>query len=306
MLEYWSKAAGAATASETMATQRTDIHRPSAINPDDYDYVATLGDNEGGCGRQEMEAFNAHRLRTGGRMSDHAHGGSCHVCGALAFYRVIWFHRPSNTYIATGYDCAEKLGGGDADVFRRLKDEVARAKKAKAGKAKAQLILKELGMERAWEIAQLDWSPHNRQRPIIKDLVGKLIKYGDLSEKQIAFLGKLVEQHDHWENNKEKIEAERQAEKEAAEPIPFDNVRGTIKGKVLSVKQVDSDFGMMTKILVVADEGWKVYGSAPSSLLREGLERGCFVKFDAKVTVSKDDAKFGFFSRPTKAALISS
>ena len=288
-----------------MALQRTDIHRPSAINPEDYTYVCTLGDPELGAGRAEMEAFNAHRLSTGGRMSGHAHGGSCHVCGALAFYRVIWFHRPSNTYIATGYDCAEKLGGGDSDVFKRLKDEVAQAKKAKAGKAKAQLILKEMGLERAWEVSQLDWSPHNRNRSTIQEMVAKLVKYGSLSEKQVAFLGKLVEQHDHWEANKESIEAERKAEKEAAEPIPFDNVRGTIKGKVLSIKEVDSDYGTVKKILVVADEGWKVYGSAPTSLLQEGLERGCYVRFDAKVTVSRDDSKFGFFSRPTKASLLS-
>lgn len=287
-----------------MALQRTDIHRPSAINPEDYDYVCTFGDDELGCGRQEREAFNAHRLRTGGRMSDHAHGGSCHVCGALAFYRVIWYHPPTNTYIATGYDCAEKLGGGDADIFRRLRDEVSRAKKAKAGKAKAQLLLKEMCMERAWEIYEMDWSPQNKQRSIIQEMVAKLVKYGDLSEKQFAFLGKLIDQHDHWEENKKRIEAERAAQRDAAKPIPFNNERGTVQGEVLSIKKVEGDYGVVTKMLLISDEGWKVYGSAPSSLLRDGLERGAKVRFDAKITVSEDDEKFGFFSRPTKATLV--
>lgn len=287
-----------------MAQQRTDIHRPSVIVPEDYDYVATLGDSEFGLARAEMEAFNAHRLRTGGRMSDHAHGGSCHVCGALALYRVIWYHHPTNSYIATGFDCADKLGGGDPEVFKRLKDEAARARKAKAGKEKAKLVLADKGMLRAWEISNLEWDSSNNHRSIITDLVGKLIRYGDLSEKQFTFLGKLIDLHDNWEERKAQIEAERKAQRDAAQPIPFNNQRGTITGKVLSIKKVENDYGIMTKILVVSDEGWKVYGSAPTSLMREGLEKGCVVRFDAKVAVSEDDEKFGFFSRPTKATLL--
>lgn len=287
-----------------MTEQRTDIHRPSAINPDDYDYVCTLGDNEFGVGRQEMEAFNAHRLHTGGRMSNHAHGGSCHVCGALAFYRVIWYHQLTNSYIATGYDCADKLGGGDPDVFKRLKDEVARARKAKAGKQKAKQVLIDLGLVRAWEIYELDWDCNNNYRSTLQNIVLKLVRYGDLSEKQLNFLAKLVDLHDNWEERKAEIEAERKAQHEAAKPIPVSDKRTTIQGKVLSLKKVDSDYGVMIKILVVAEEGWKVYGNAPSILLQEGLERGCKVRFNARVTVSQDDEKFGFFSRPTKALML--
>jgi hypothetical protein len=289
-----------------MTLQRTDIHRPSVIVPDDYDYVCTLGDNEFGVGRAEMEAFNNHRLRTGGRMSDHAHGGSCHICGALAIYRVIWYHLPSNSYIATGYDCADKLGGGDPEVFKRLKDEAARSRKAKAGKEKAKRILEELGLFRAWEIAELPWVYSNRHRSIIQQMIGKLIRYGDLSEKQLEFLTKLIKQHDDYEARKDEIEAERKAQYDAAKPIPFSDKRGTVVGRVLSIKAVESDYGVTMKMLVIADDGWKVFGSIPAGTMSqvEGFGRGCKVQFDAKVQVSDDDPKFGFYSRPTKLKLL--
>ena len=288
-----------------MAIQRTDIHRPSAIVPEDYDYVCTLGDSEFGYGRQEMEVFNAHRLRTGGRMSSHAHGGSCHICGALAFYRVIWYHQPTNSYIATGYDCAYKLGGGDPEIFKHLKDEVARARKAKAGKEKAKRTLTDLGLFRAWEIYELEWSAYNKHRSTIQEMIGKLVRYGDLSEKQFDFLAKLIDWHDNYEERKQQLEAERKAQHDAAQPIPASDKRMTIEGKVLSIKAVESDFGVTMKLLLVADDGWKVYGSVPSGMGAEpGFARGCRIRFDARVTVSDDDPKFGFYSRPTKAALL--
>jgi hypothetical protein len=289
-----------------MPTQRTDIHRPSVIVPEDYDYVATLGDSEFGVGRAEMEAFNAHRLRTGGRMSGHAHGGSCHVCGATALYRVIWYHHPTNTYIATGYDCADKLGGGDPDVFKRLKDEAARARKAKAGKEKAKAVLTELGLIRAWEIFELEWTEKNRNRSIIQSMIHKLVRYGDLSEKQWQFLETLIDKHDNWEENQERIEAERKAQHEAAEPIPVTDKRMKIEGVILSLKEVETEFGYTTKMLVMADAGWKVYGTLPRSLEDVmKVERGMKVVFDARVEISKDDPKFGFYSRPTKGKLLS-
>jgi hypothetical protein len=289
-----------------MAVQRTDIHRPSVIAPEDYDYVCTLGDSEFGVGRSEMEAFNAHRLRTGGRMSDHAHGGSCHVCGALAFYRVIWYHHPTNSYIATGYDCADKLGGGDPDVFKQLKDENARARKAKAGKLKAQKTLDDLGISRAWEIYELPWSYSNKHRCTIQEMVGKLVRYGDLSDKQYQYLGKLIEWHDNYDELQKKREKERKAQHDAAKPIPATDKRLSIEGTVLSIKAVESEYGVTMKLLLMADEGWKVFGSVPSGMgSQDGFDRGCRIRFDARVTVSEDDPKFGFYSRPTKASLVS-
>lgn len=56
------------------------------------------------------------------------------------------------------------------------------------------------------------------------------------------------------------------------------------------------------KALIKTVEGWKVWGTLPAAI--DDVERGTKVQFDAKVTPSDDDPKFGFFKRPTKAALV--
>ena len=98
-------------------TTRTDIHRPSAINPHEYEFVAFdyIGPGYAGLSlMSERRAFQQHLTRTGGKYSAHDHGGTCAVCGACAFYIAKFYHRATNTYICTGEDCAAKLDMGDA------------------------------------------------------------------------------------------------------------------------------------------------------------------------------------------------
>ena len=121
-------------------------------------------------------------------------------------------------------------------------------------------------------------------------------------------------------------EALRQAN---AEPVPVTSERLTITGVILSTKTVHNDFGSTVKLLVVDDRGFKVWGSRPRSLdayhsyeVDADFERirgddGHFIPIDrpaatvgdritfaAKVEVSEDDPKFGFYKRPTKAKLL--
>src|SRR5674476_177968 len=72
---------------DTMTT-RTDIHRPSVIIPSDYQFVAFdyYGPDNGFMCITEQQAFRAHVAQTGGKFSDHDHGGTCDVCGASALY----------------------------------------------------------------------------------------------------------------------------------------------------------------------------------------------------------------------------
>ena len=65
-----------------MSTTRTDTHRPSAIIPDDYQYVAcecikTEGDIEL-CDLQHenRQIIREHMAQTGGTYSKHEHGGT--------------------------------------------------------------------------------------------------------------------------------------------------------------------------------------------------------------------------------------
>lgn len=167
---------------------RTDIHRPAAIVPADYHFVSVRydGPNPGEhlalAGSRKI--LRDHMDRTGGKYSQHEHGGSCHVCGAGALYLAIYHHPKTNSYICVGEDCADKLDMYDVDAFAPVRRAVKDAKEYAAGKAKAERLLTERGLQAALTI----------EHDIIKDLVRKLQQYGDLSDKQWAFLTKLVEE----------------------------------------------------------------------------------------------------------------
>lgn len=82
---------------------RTDIHRPSAIKPEEYEFVAFnyIGSSDLGALfalKQQKEIFWAHMKQTGGKFSGHEHGGTCFVCGAFACYLIIKLENGSKVY----------------------------------------------------------------------------------------------------------------------------------------------------------------------------------------------------------------
>ena len=279
---------------------RTDTHRPSVINPDEYRFVSFHDHRPGAdmANLVEQQAFRAHMDRTGGKFSDHSHGGSCHVCGAYAHTIARFHHVPTNTYVETGETCAEKLHDGDPLGFRSFRDKAKRGIEAATGKAKAQKVLENAGLVAAWEIYQSDWANDGGyQESTVRDIIGKLVRYGSISEKQTSFLASLVEQI----TNRAEIEARRAAEQEAAAPVPAEG-RLFIEGEVLSVKVRDGCYGSTLKMLLRHVDGWKVWGTVPSKI--GDVQKGNIVQFVATVTVSDDDPKFGFFKRPTKAVVV--
>ena len=99
--------------------KRQDIHRPSVIKPEDYDFVAIVShdDEDGMLNMAERVLLAQHIKQSGGKFSQHAHGGSCHICGAHAFTIAYFHHHPSNQYICTGQDrCAKPEAGPDKAV----------------------------------------------------------------------------------------------------------------------------------------------------------------------------------------------
>ena len=91
----------------------------------------------------------------------------------------------------------------------------------------------------------------------------------------------------------------QQEEQQNAETIK--EGRYLIEGEVVSTKTVETHFGISLKMLVKDGEGYKYWGTVPSSLI---VEKGDKVSFTAKVKASSDDKLFGFYSRPTKAQTI--
>ena len=131
-----------------------------------------------------------------------------------------------------------------------------------------------------------------------------LHEWGRLTESQEAAVRKVMARE-------EKREAERTAEWEAAADCPEGRVEVT--GVIISTDIRDTSFGMQWKMLVRDDSGFKVWGSIPSKLHEPAEEDGQWItgqemkgkriSFTAAITPIKDDQKFGFFKRPTKAKL---
>lgn len=97
------------------------------------------------------------------------------------------------------------------------------------------------------------------------------------------------------QRDKELEEAARQEKEsyEKAEPVPVTGERIKFEGVVLGVKKVETQWGSTAKCLFQDDRGFKVWGGYVG-------ERGERLSFLARVQVSEDDAKFGFFTNPSE------
>ena len=135
---------------------------------------------------------------------------------------------------------------------------------------------------------------------VITDMVGKLAFYGALSDKQYAFMGRLLKAIPE----RAERDALRKAEADAAKDIPADMLAGRVKvtGTVLTIKEQYGRYGATMKMLIKHADGWKVWGTVPAAAY--GLERGDTITVEAAIKVSDDDAKFGFAARPRLVAIV--
>ena len=279
---------------------RTDIHRPSVIQPQDYEFVGVWYDpnEEFEIGsaymlRFERENIMAHMEKTKGRWARHEHGGTCHVCGANAVYLAVFYHQGSNEYIRVGEDCTEKMDMGEPERFATVRRAAKNARDAIAGKKKALLILQDLGLEAAWKYYETTEYLPEYEEATCQSLVANLVRYGSFSDKQEEFLKTLL----HRIENREAIKAQRAAEKAQAQDCPTG--RMAVKGTVLSLKEVEGHYGITLKMFVKTVEGYTLWGSVPKGL--QDIKRGEEVAFTATVQPSDSDKKHGYFSRPVRA-----
>lgn len=101
-----------------------------------------------------------------------------------------------------------------------------------------------------------------------------------------------------------RVEAEAEAKVgDSKSPAPVGRciVRGTVAG--LYVKNNPySHYGTITKVRVIADEGYGVYLTLPSAI--DHANKGDRVEFTATLEPSHDDRFFAFGSRPSKARIL--
>jgi hypothetical protein len=309
--------------------QRQDCHRPSAIIPEDYSFVAQeyLKVEDLGTAlflQAEREKIREHMAQTGGRYSQHEHGGNCHVCGSVnAIYTLLFYHAKTNSYVRMGTECADKVYEGADFGTSRFRRSVEDCRENMRGKMKAKALLGDAGLSAAYDIyaadyeslprdpktvraarTDKDWEGNEEVIPAyagdlyyeertIRDIVSKFVKYGSVNEAQMGLLRKLVERIPDRDQRNAEWEAKKAADKAAAKPAPTGRVK--IEGTVLKVEDRETQFGMVTKMTVKTDEGWIAWGSVPSNAV---VEKDCRIVFVATVTPSDNDAKFAWFKRP--------
>jgi hypothetical protein len=233
---------------------RTDIHRPSVINPAEYNFVAYdyYGSYGGFIMETERNRFQAHRAKTGGKWSDHEHGGTCHVCGARAAYVVKYHHVPTNTYIQTGEDCAVKMDLSGTLGMQLFRKDIQFNTKAVKARVKAEEFCAASGLSAAWEIYTAnDKSAFKNEEGIICDVIYKLVRYGDISVNQVASIEKLLEQ---IELRGQRM-AERAALDAASKHVGKVGDRTTFEATVTFVTTYETRFGMMTVTGLKDDDG---------------------------------------------------
>jgi hypothetical protein len=201
-------------------------------------------------------------------------------------------------------------------------------REAHAGKRKAQALLSDAGLTGAWDIYAADYDSLPRdpktaraaiaassetygdnipvesavpayagnlyyEEETIRDIVGKFVKYGSISDNAMGLLRKLIERIPDRDKRNAEWATARALEKAAAAPCPKGRIK--IEGTVLKVEERENAFGMRTVMLVKANEGFIVWGSVPSNAV---VEKDCKIVFVATVEPSEKDNKFGFFRRP--------
>jgi hypothetical protein len=275
-------------------TTRTDVHRPSALVTEDYEFVACGDYGTSGEPGYAPLAHEPHmHLLDEGWKFDGVSGGGCDHCGARVRYYAILKHLPTHSLIRVGQQC---LG----NRFDLATDEFHARRKAAQLDRERQRIVKTRAVWMAihapdaetayeWADAQVCDGDYGYEGMRHK-FVANVNRYGSVSDKFLrAIMRDMV--------RTERREAEREAEQATLTPVV--EGKGQVTGEVVSTKLHENDFGSRWVMTVKDDRGFLVWGTVPAAL--GGVEKGDRVTFSATVTKSDRDDTFGFFKRPTKA-----
>lgn len=171
----------------------------------------------------------------------------------------------------------------------------------RTGKKQAESKLRKRGLGRAWELyceerlkTDSDW---NREYKVLVSIVRSLVQHGIISDKQVVYLGSLAGVIDNWEE----VMAQRQADLDAAPPIPDDGKRHIIVGMVL--KELGQwwygQYFGSNKMAIKTEAGNIICGTIPDAL--GSVSHGDLISFTAEYQREKGEEKFGWFKYPASA-----
>lgn len=294
--------------------QRTDVHRPSVLDPAEYEDVGYTDHHHEEGGSWWEPGYPGDRLFFDGAYTNR---GGCDHCGHHRLrYVVHYLHKPTDKIVSVGETCAGKLSLSSRNAVAAKREIKRQALQRKVDAYREAHPEVSHFLESVYEGAiKTNYDFHF----FLIDLRHKLIRNGELSEKQTAAVEKAIENQKRFDAQR----AQERANEPEPAPVPVTENRIQITGKILSIKWKPGYMPgqEVAKMLVLDDRGFKVWGTRPDSLLvrvdnpdqgwivqdgfhHRSAEKGDRVTFQAQVTVSEDDETFGFFKRPTKAEVI--
>lgn len=313
---------------------RTDIHRPSAIDPAAYelatvvDLAETYDDVSSACNfpggmmmappevveRAKSAAALLKRLEAD---SPHDAVGRCGHCGARIKYAAIMVHS-SGKHIQWGEQCLDTLGElaskAEAD-FRRVKIAAQARKTAKANaEARKAFQAEHPELYAFMSDAMANGADH---LPFVCDVSRKFFHdpVRGLSQRQFEAMEKCRKGRERFQARKAEREAEQTVERVEL-PEDLLEQRIVITGAIvkLDAKEYQSHSyygGTETRFVMTVkdDRGFVVWGTCPNQILHELDDEepeGTKVQFACKVERPRNTGGSidGFFTRPTKAKVL--
>lgn len=276
------------------------IHNPAQFDPSNYE-VVDYADNRrpsymGQTAKeyeQEVEWWKHDMLRLFG--SDWA--TKIHRCVHCGATNIRWItavrHIPTGEVVVFGAICTDRLGFANRMAFKLAQLQ------AKADAQKVRFVIYEKRQafladhpELAKAIETID-DPIHAKNFFAKDVVAKLNRWGSLSDAQVnAVIASLKRDHE--------FAARKAAE---AQEVVGDAPTGrqTVTGTVLSVKDVESMYGITEKMLIKLENNAKVWVTVPGAV---SVQRGNTVTVTATWTVSDKDNGFAYGKRPVVSAVV--
>jgi hypothetical protein len=231
----------------------------------------------------EEAGIDAERVKTS-KAGDPVVWSSCGRCGGAGYFNCF-----SHIHQGKCFAC-----GGAKGRYVPLQRVAASARKAAKAAAKAAIERHE-APRRAARAARAFLKAHKglavalrTDSNIGRSFARQLARKGFLSGRQVEVA--------------HEVAAKIAARAEIAE-VEVPEGRQQVEGKVVSVKETVTQFGITDKMLVeVMHDGcrFKVFGTVPRAI--SSVERGDSVRFVA--TLQPKERGFGFFSRPSKAEVV--
>lgn len=287
--------------------KQDNIHKPATFDPAAYEYIGMIytGPRGGETGIPIISPYEIEQRRqiaANPYAGNFKEKGTCDHCGAYFHYGAIFQHS-NGDMIVVGHICADVAFGHDSrrryDNARIRREIAGYRKRGRIANQAADFLQRHPGLEEALQCNAL----------ISRDLLGKLMTYGSLSDKQVALAMRIPDQ----------VREEREQVLKRESAPDWQGGRQDVTATIVTTKWRENDYGDCLKMLIRLDDGRKAWGSVPNLLTSVPDERepgynrprtieeykGLRIAFSATVEPSRDDLKFAYFKRPSKTRILS-